>query len=421
MKKYLFVPLIMSVLAVLFLLTPMYGALAAGKPIKIGIIGPMDMRMGNHLFITAQMAAEKINSSGGVKVGNTKRPIELVRVNSNEFRKVSDAVAAAERAITADKVNFLIGGILPVAVSAIQDIAADTKTIYISTSIVSSLHVERMEKNYNRYKYCFIATGLFPADIVKIHLGIMDVVSKAIRQKGVDKVKVAQMVQKTDEGDRIIAATSQILPKMGMEVVGSWRPSPSASDLRAETAAIRASGANMIYTVFYGAGGVIFGNQLAELKVPAIVVGSPARSGIPGQGNEYSVAMMSAATVRVKITDENIAWYDEFLKRSKGQVNSMSTYDAIMGLAASIEKVGSLDANALVKAMESEEYSGIVGVKKYDPKDHRTVFLKGYRPVYGIQQLPNYKYAVVWPTDAAVKAQPVQIPQWMIDAWKKAK
>ena len=57
MKKYLFVPLIMSVLAVLFLLTPMYGALAAGKPIKIGIIGPIDMRMGNHLFITAQMAA----------------------------------------------------------------------------------------------------------------------------------------------------------------------------------------------------------------------------------------------------------------------------------------------------------------------------------------------------------------------------
>jgi branched-chain amino acid transport system substrate-binding protein len=208
---------------------------------------------------------------------------------------------------------------------------------------------------------------------------------------------------------------------MGMEVVGSWRPSPSASDLRAETAAIRASGANMIYTVFTGAGGIVFGKQLAELKVPAIVAGSPATPGLPGQGIEYSVAMMSAATVRIKITDKNIAWYDEFLKRSKGELNFISAYDAIMGLAASIEKVGSLDANALVKAMETQEYSGIVGVKKYDPKDHRTVYSKGYRAVYGIQQLPNYKYAVVWPTDAAVKAQPVQIPQWMIDAWKKAK
>jgi branched-chain amino acid transport system substrate-binding protein len=426
MKKNLFIPLIVLVLAVLVLLTPVYGAEKspdAGKAIKIGIIGPMDMRTGNHMMITAQMAVEKINASGGIKIGNTRHPIELIKITSNEFKKVTDAVAAAERAITADKVDFLIGGIVAEAVSAIQDIAADNKTIYISTSYtVSQQYVERMTKNYDRYKYCFTAASMEPADIAKVHLGIVGVVSKAVRQSGLTKVKVAQMVEKTAGGDGIIAMTTNVFPKMGMEIAGIWRPSPSASDLRAETAAIKSSNPNIIYTVFSGAGGIVFGKQLAELKIPAIVAGSPAASLFPAQGIEYSVTMMSAASIPIKISDKNIAFYNEFLKRSGGELCVASAHDTIMNLAHNIELAGSLDANAIIKNMEAQEYpGGIGGPVKYDPKDHRTIMLKGYKPVYGVQQLPGGKVAIVWPTDAAVKASPVQIPQWMIDSWKNAK
>jgi len=71
--------------------------------------------------------------------------------------------------------------------------------------------------------------------------------------------------------------------------------------------------------------------------------------------------------------------------------------------------------------METQEYDGMTGYVKYDPKDHRVVYLKGYRSTYGVQSLPGGEEVIVWPTDAAVKAKPVSIPQWMIDAWKKAK
>jgi ABC-type branched-subunit amino acid transport system substrate-binding protein len=131
--------------------------------------------------------------------------------------------------------------------------------------------------------------------------------------------------------------------------------------------------------------------------------------------------MMTAGSVSSKITDKNIAFYNEFLKRSGGELAVTSAHDTILNLAHNIELIGSLDANALIKSMETQEYQGIGGPVKYDPKDHRTVMLKGYRPVYGVQQLPGGKAAVVWPTDSAVKAQPVQIPQWMIAEWKKAK
>ncbi len=395
-------------------------ACSADKPIKIGIIGPMDMRTGNHMFITAQMAAEKINAAGGIKVGNTKRLIELTKISSNEFKKVSDAVAAAERAITSDKVDFLIGGIVPEAVSAIQDIAADNKTIYISLSYsISKQYIDRMNRNPERYKYCFAVSSLESTDIGKVHLGIVDAVNQAIKKTGILKPKVAQMVEKTMTGDAILAMTTNYFPKMGMEIVGKWRPSPAASDLRAETAALKSSKANLIYTVFSGAGGIVFGSQMAELKIPAIVAGSPASSLFPGKGIDYSVTMMSVNTIPVRITDKNIQFYNEFLKRSGGELCTMSAHDTILNLAQNIEATGSLEANALIKSMETNVYHGIGGPVKYDQKDHRARLLDNYRPVYGVQQLPNGKVAVVWPADAAIKVQPVQIPQWMIDEWKK--
>lgn len=388
--------------------------------IKIGIIGPMDMRTGNHLFISAQMAAEKINSAGGVKVGNTTRPIELVKIDSTEFKNVPAAASAAERAITVDKVNFLIGGIVAEAVSAMQDVAADNKTIYVSSSYsVSTQHVERMTKSYDQYKYCFTSASGYPTDIAKVHMGILDVVGKAVRDAGVDKVKTAQLVEKSAGGDGIFAISSKAIPEKGMQIVGSWRPSPSASDLRAETAAIKASNPNIIYTVFSGAGGIVFGKQLQELKIPAIVAGSPAASLFPAQGIEYSVTMMTPVNVPVKITDYNVEFYNEFLKRSNNELCVGSTYDVVMKIADSVQKAGSLKADDIIKAMESEEHSGVTGVTKFDPKEHKVVYLKGHQAYYGVQQLPNGQSAIVWPTDAAVKADPVKIPQWMIDAWKK--
>ncbi len=422
MKKNLFVPLVVLALAFLFLLTPVYGAPASGKPIKIGIIGPMDMRTGNHMFITAQMAVEKINAAGGVKVGTTRRPIELVKITSNEFKKVSDAIAAAERAITADKVDILIGGVVAEAVAAIQDIAADNKTIYINAAyFISQPYVDRMTKDYNRYKYCFSTAADEASNIAKVHIGIVDVVNTAIKKSGVSKVRIAQMVEKTAGGDSIVQLTSSVFPKMGMEISGNWRPSPSASDLRAETAAIKSSNPNIIYTVFSGAGGIVFGKQLAELKIPAIVAGSPAASLFPKQGIEYSVTMMGAQSIPIKITKTNLAFYNEFLKRSGGELCVNTLYDAVMNLAHNIEVTGSLDANALIKSMETQEYDGMAGYVKYDPKDHRVVYLKGYKSTYGVQMMPEGEAAIVWPTDAAVKAKPVQIPKWMIDAWKNVK
>src|SRR5512136_2996161 len=97
----------------------------AGKVIKVGVIGPMEYQMGKHHWMGATLAKDEINAAGGIKVGNSNYKIKLVQVDSNELASPTDAATAAERAITVDKVDFLMGTIRSAAALAVQEVAMD--------------------------------------------------------------------------------------------------------------------------------------------------------------------------------------------------------------------------------------------------------------------------------------------------------
>jgi branched-chain amino acid transport system substrate-binding protein len=61
-----------------------------------------------------------------------KRPIELIKVETNELQNVPDAASAMERAITVNKADFVIGSWRTEAVLAMQDVAMDHKKIFFS-------------------------------------------------------------------------------------------------------------------------------------------------------------------------------------------------------------------------------------------------------------------------------------------------
>ncbi len=120
----------------------------------------------------------------------------------------------------------------------------------------------------------------------------------------------------------------------------------------------------------------------------------------------------------MKITDYNLDFYNEFIKRTNNQLCLASTYGIIMNLKQCIEKAGTLEAEAIIEAMETEEFMGIIGKTKYD-MEHKVNYLEGWSAVYGAQRLPDGGAQVVWPTDSPnVDIKPVEIPQWMLDAWE---
>jgi branched-chain amino acid transport system substrate-binding protein len=94
MKNFkLMLVIILAFFLVVTLCFPAWGA----RKIKIGVIGPMQFVQGKGHWNGAVMAAEEINAKGGVKVGDKKMMIELVKADSNEFLNVTDATNAMER------------------------------------------------------------------------------------------------------------------------------------------------------------------------------------------------------------------------------------------------------------------------------------------------------------------------------------
>src|SRR3954462_9238343 len=71
----------------------------------------------------------------------------------------------------------------------------------------------------------------------------------------------------------IVKAAQENLPKMKMEVVGLWQPSPTATDVTAGLAAIDRAGADMVFPALSGPVGVVVGRQMGERKMRAVAFG----------------------------------------------------------------------------------------------------------------------------------------------------
>ncbi len=104
-----------------------------------------------------------------------------------------------------------------------------------------------------------------------IQLGTVGAILK--KSLNLPSLKVAVVGEKAMWVEPMIKAAEGVIPKMGMEMVGVWRPSPVATDVTAELSAIQRSGAQVIFTIFSSSVGIPFARQAGELKIPAVQVG----------------------------------------------------------------------------------------------------------------------------------------------------
>ena len=251
-----------SILAAVCLVASTYFSAWGADVIKIGVIGPMQFTQGEGHWNGATMAAEEINAKGGVQMGDKKLPIELVKVDSNEFVSLPDATNAVELATSRHKVNFLVGGFRTEAVLVMQDIAMDNKTIFIGCGAAHPKLCGKVKENYDRYKYWFRVTPINSRFLVKVDFILLGMVAKIMATElKIPKLKVAIVAEKAVWCDPIVGIAQKNLPKMGMEVVGVWRPSPVATDVTAELSAIQSSGAHIIFTSFSSSVGITFAKQ----------------------------------------------------------------------------------------------------------------------------------------------------------------
>lgn len=410
------------VVVILFAASSVYG-----QEIKIGIAGPMAFVQGQHHWYGAEFGTEEVNAKGGVLVGNKRLPIKLVKIDTNEILNVPDAASAVERAITRDKVDFLMGGFRTEAVFAMQDVAMDYKKIFIGCGAAHPELCGRVAKDYNKYKYWFRVTPINSMFLAKVDFILLGMVAKIMGMElGITRPKVAIIAEKAVWADPIVAAAKANLPKMGMEVAGEWRPSATATDVTAELSAINAAGAHIIFTTISGPLGIAYAKKWGELKIPAASVGINVEAqkkgfweATGGMGN-YDTTINTLA--RVEITPLTIPFYDKFTaKAGEFPTYNAGTNDAIKVLAAAIERAGTLDSDKIVAELEKTELLIPAGRLVFT-KEHDVTWGPGYITATGTQWQDG-KLMCVWPVNwegvtykGGVK---YNIPPWVAEKWKK--
>ena len=429
------------VLAMVFLFGMGSFTVAFGQEIKIGIIGPMQFVEGIHHWNGAVMAAEEINAKGGIKVGNKKMKIQLIKADSNEVLNPTDAANAMERLMTKDKVDFVLGGFRTEAVLPMQDIAMENKKIFIGNGAATDELCNRVAKNYNTYKYWFRgtphnSTALFRAAI--IHLGTVAAVVK--QTLNIPKIRVAAVFEKAQWADAMAAAAEATIPKLGLEVAGVFGPSTTATDVTAELSAIQRSGAHIIFDIISGPVGLPFARQAGELKIPAIQVGINVEAQKDEfmkvtQGNGNYVITSNTYCRGVESNENTKAFVEGYVKRfHMTPTYTADTYSGIVyALAPIIEEAGTLDSDKLVSILENRVYKSASSTIKY------TKDAEG-RPLHDLTWGPGFVTGIaiqwqdgeqkgVWPNKWKLTPQapevtykgmvPIKLPPWMIEKYKK--
>ncbi|MDI6726778.1 MAG: ABC transporter substrate-binding protein, partial [Smithellaceae bacterium] len=375
----------------------------------------------------ALIASAAINAKGGFLVGKTRRPLELVKVDTNEFLSLTDATNALERAISSQRVDFLIGGFRTEAVMAMQDIAMDNKKIFMGVGAAHPELCTRVAKDYNRYKYWFRISPINSTFLVRANFLMLDMVAKRMAAElKIPKIKVAIIAEKAVWADPIVAISQDSLPKMGMEVAGVWRPSPVATDVTAELSAIQRSGAQVIFAFFSASVGIPFAKQWGELKIPAAVVGINVEAQKDGfwaaTGGKGNYILTQNTYAKIKITEYTIPFVEAYVKRfGETPTYTSGTYEAINVLATAIEKAGTIDADKLVVELEKIDQRGPAGRLVFD-KTHDVTFGPGFVTGIGTQWVDGDKKAV-WPFDwqgvTYEGSIPYRIPPWVIEHYRK--
>jgi len=407
----------------------------APKEIRIGVIGPMNFTQGQGHWNGATMAMEEINAKGGVMVGDKKMKIKLIKADSNEFISMTDATNAMERIITSDKVDFIVGGFRSEAVLAMQDIAMDYKKIFIGCGAADDILCAKVSEDYDRYKYWFRGTPFKSTYLGQTSFIHLATVAGLLRKElGIAKPKVAIVMEKQAWVEKIKNAAVGVIPKMGMEVVGVWQPSQTASDVTAELSAIQSAGADIVFTAFSASVGITFVKQMNELKIPAIMVGINVESQKDGfheatGGQSDYVMTLNTYARGVEVNELTKPFMDAYIDRfNETPTYTADTYSAIVhSLVPAIEEAGTLDPEKIIPMMEKSERLVASGKIKYS-KDHDLVWGPGYLTSLGVQW-QNGQLKGVWPNNWVAKKglppvtykgmSPILIPPWMIEKYKK--
>jgi branched-chain amino acid transport system substrate-binding protein len=331
------------------------GAMAQGTgPIKIGELNSYS-RMAAFAVPyrnAMQMAVDEINKAGGIKaIGG--RPIEIVF--RDDGSTPGDAVRVAEELLTRENVAFLAGTFLSNVGLAVADFANQRKTLFLATEpLTDALTLA----GGNRYTY-----RVRPNTYMQTKM-LVD----AVKAKGIKRWAI--VAPNYEYGQSAAANFKKLMTEAvpGFEVVVEQFPALGRVDAGATVGALSQAKPDAIFNVLFGPDLTAFvreGNTrgLFERRtVASLLTGEPEYM-IP-LGEETPEGWIVTGYPWEGIPDPK---HKEFVAAYRARFNDTPRLGSFLGYVVvylirdMLEKAGSTDTEAMIKALEDLPFETIVG------------------------------------------------------------
>jgi branched-chain amino acid transport system substrate-binding protein len=399
-------------------------AVTAQEPIVLGVPTSTTVLEGREALKAVEMAVEELNAKGGIKVGETKRPIRIESIDIRDASPgvpVSEALLGIEKLITQKNVNaIVVGPFRSEALLATMDILAKYKVPMLGTIAMTPKSEEMIKKEPDKYKYVFrlAINAPYLVRYLAQTLGFM--------QKEFGYNKVFAMYQDvlwakgTAEGTVKIATS-----KMGWEDLGAESYPTGASDFAAGLMKAKTKGAQVILPVFDMPQSGILLKQWQSMKIPALMVGfiSPMAGpsawktfegrigGLVNTCFELGGALPSEKYPAAKKFYE--AYQKKFGVPMEAGHGPAPAYDSVFILAEAIERAGTLDPDKVVAEIKKTDRPSVIGRVKFDEGNQAIFGNDPAQTAVGAvwQWTEDGKRVIVFPESIAEGK--IQLPGWM--------
>jgi len=357
---------------------------SGAAPIVIGVPTALSSIDGGNAFNAAKMAVDEINAGGGVTVGNEKRPLKIVSIDTRESDAgvpVNDALTALEKLITENKPDaIVIGAFRSEVLLASMDIIAKYKIPYITTIAMAPGFQTKLASD-PKYRYMFrmgINSNYFAE-----YLG--DTMGYINKQFSYNKAYIVTQ-------DVLWAkSTGTTLQKWfeanGWEVEGFDSYPTGASDFSTSLSNAKNKNAQVIVAIFDMPQAGILVKQAKTMQVPALMAGyigpaiqENAWKTFNGEVEGLINFVYEIGALPVKAVPKSVEFYDNYKKKYGEELTQKLSghgagpaYDSAYVLADAIERAGSLDPDAVAAAIAKTDYDGVIGKIRFTD-DHQAVF-----------------------------------------------
>ena len=383
----------------------------AADPIRIGVIAEARAIAGASIPQAAQMAADEINSKGGVD----GRKIEIVTYDNHS--SVADSVRVFATAIP---IALILEGTLPkdyvrpVVILALGPWASQLKTPLITPGAASNEISISVHKDYEKNKYTF--QGYLTSG--QLALSVCDA-AKALLVDGKQMKTAIILSEDAVWTEPLDIGYEECLPKIGLKVLDHIRFSRDTIDFTPIFNKIEGKKPDVIITGISHVGvepTVHWRNR--QVPIPMLGISAQASNSTfwnDTNGSSEGVLFQTVSSPDVAVTSKTLAFTEGFKKRFGNYPSycGYTAYDEIYYIADAIHRAGSTDADKLVTALEATDWEGTIGrVQFYGEKDQFTHSIKyGKGLVTGL--------LLQWQADAEVAPESGWVSGKEVTVWPK--